>query len=327
MGVNLPPRRPLAALPTPLVRADRLGRVLGLDLWVKRDDLSGFVHAGNKARPLELLVEDAVRTGHDHLVGCGGPSSNFCAGLAAAASTAGLRCTLVLYGDQPDPAPFNLAAARAWGAEVTFTGDPDRAAVEAAARRTAAALAADGHRPYVVPRGGATPLGTAGFAAASVELAGQIGEGPRPERIVMAAGSGASAAGLLTGLGALGWSTTIAAAAVSRPAEETATRIGDLATACAELIGVAPPDAGLLDVHDCIGPGFGRAAAGDEMAADLARRTEGLLLDATYTAKAAALLVRLAREAPMPTIFWHTGGVVAAVTELTRGTSGGHVAP
>jgi D-cysteine desulfhydrase len=309
-----------------LTRAERLGRVLGLDLWVKRDDLSGFVHAGNKARPLELLVEDALRTGRDHLVGCGGPSSNFCAGLAAAASTAGLRCTLVLYGEAPTTAPFNLAAARAWGAEVTFTGDPDRTAVEAAAVRTAAGLAADGHRPYVVPRGGATPLGTAGFAAAAAELAGQI-RGAPPDRVVIAAGSGASAAGLLTGFGVVGWETTVAAAAVSRAVDETRRQILTLAGGCAEMVGAPTPDPSRLEVHDCLGPGFGRAAPDDEVAADLARRTEGLLLDATYTAKAAALLVRLARAAPLPTVFWHTGGVAAAQNELTRDETRGHPAP
>lgn len=315
--MRLPPRRPLAVWPTPLTRAERLGRALGLELWVKRDDLCGFVHAGNKTRALELLIEDAVRGGHDHVVGCGGPTSNFCAALAAAAASAGLRCTLVLHGDQPPPRPFNLAAAVAWGASISFTGDPDRAAVEPAAARTAAVLTADGHRPYVVPRGGATPVGVAGFAAAAIELAGQVAGGRPPDRIVIAAGSGASAAGLLTGIESLGWDTTVVAAAVSRPVAETRDRIVVLAGGCADLVGVPRPSPDRLEVHDAIGPRFGPASPDGDLAADVARRTEGLLLDSTYTAKAAALLFRLARRSATPTLFWHTGGVAAAITDLT----------
>jgi D-cysteine desulfhydrase len=320
--MRLPSRWPLGILPTPLVRAERLGRVLGLDLWVKRDDLIGFVHAGNKTRPLELIVDDALRNGHDHLVGCGSPSSNFCAGLAAAATTAGLRCTLVLSGQPTEPRPFNEAAARAWGAAIVHTGDPDRAAVEPAAAQIAAELEHDGYRPYVVPRGGATPLGAAGFAAAAAELATQFPEELPPERIVLAAGSGASAAGLLAGLTAVGWDATVAAAAVSRPPEETRERILTLARGCAELTGTAAPGVDRLEVHDARGPGFGLAAPEDEVAADVARRGEGLLLDATYTAKAAALLMRLARTAAGPTVFWHTGGLARALANPTEGATG-----
>ena len=51
---------PLAVLPTPLVRAPRLAEALGLaSLLVKRDDLTGFAVAGNKARQLQLLLEQA----------------------------------------------------------------------------------------------------------------------------------------------------------------------------------------------------------------------------------------------------------------------------
>jgi D-cysteine desulfhydrase len=322
--VELPPRWPLGVLPTPLAPAERLGRALGLELQVKRDDLIGFVHAGNKTRPLELIIEDALDGGHDHIVGCGSPSSNFCAGLAAAAATAGIPCTLVLSGDalEPAAAEFNVAAAEAWGASIVHTANPDRAAVEPAAASVADELTVDGHRPYLVPRGGATPLGAAGFVIAAVELADQLAGDPPPERIVIAAGSGASAAGLLAGLAHLGWDTKVAAAAVSRPAEETRARIVTLARKCAERLGTPAPDPDRLEIHDAIGPGFGLADVAGDVAAELARRTEGLLLDATYTAKAAGLLALLARDAAGPTVFWHTGGIARALSRSTEGVSG-----
>jgi len=61
MAVIALPRMRLAALPTPLVRAERAEAVLGAaPIWVKRDDLTGFAFAGNKARKLEFLVADAL---------------------------------------------------------------------------------------------------------------------------------------------------------------------------------------------------------------------------------------------------------------------------
>ena len=46
----------LARLPTPLVRLDRLSADLGVDLWCKRDDLTGSTLSGNKVRKLEWLL-------------------------------------------------------------------------------------------------------------------------------------------------------------------------------------------------------------------------------------------------------------------------------
>ncbi|MCH9003106.1 MAG: pyridoxal-phosphate dependent enzyme, partial [Planctomycetes bacterium] len=68
-----PERVTLAALPTPLVRLERLGRHLGdAQIWMKRDDLTGLEISGNKVRKLEYVVADALAQGCDTLV-TGGP--------------------------------------------------------------------------------------------------------------------------------------------------------------------------------------------------------------------------------------------------------------
>ena len=92
-----PRRVPLACLPTPLVPAPRLAEILGSGpLWIKRDDLTGFAVAGNKARALEYLLGDALDNGCDVLVAAGSVSSNFCAAAAVAARRCGLDCELLL---------------------------------------------------------------------------------------------------------------------------------------------------------------------------------------------------------------------------------------
>src|SRR5262245_19209676 len=130
---STPPRVRLARLPTPLHEAPRLAAALGIAgrLLIKRDDLAGFAAAGNKARPLEVLVADARRRGADVLVTGRAPSSNFCASAAAAARWAGLDCLLVYAGTGSDAGHPNLAAARHWRAELRWTGSADRASVDA----------------------------------------------------------------------------------------------------------------------------------------------------------------------------------------------------
>jgi 1-aminocyclopropane-1-carboxylate deaminase/D-cysteine desulfhydrase-like pyridoxal-dependent ACC family enzyme len=56
----VPPRIPLALAPTPILKLDRLSRRLGVELYVKRDDLTGLLESGNKVRKLEFLVGEAL---------------------------------------------------------------------------------------------------------------------------------------------------------------------------------------------------------------------------------------------------------------------------
>jgi len=139
--VSVPERVALASLPSPLQRAKRLGPRLGLeDLFIKRDDLTGFSLGGNKIRKLEFLIADALAQGADTLLVMGGPKSNLCEAAAAAARVVGMACEVILYGDRPNQAPANLALAEASGAVSWFTGDDDRSSVDAFAERRAAAL-------------------------------------------------------------------------------------------------------------------------------------------------------------------------------------------
>ena len=52
------PRLRLAVLPTPLQPCPRLSAEVGVDVWVKRDDLTGLAFGGNKIRHFELIFAD-----------------------------------------------------------------------------------------------------------------------------------------------------------------------------------------------------------------------------------------------------------------------------
>jgi D-cysteine desulfhydrase len=318
VAVTLPPRFPLAALPTPLRRTEHLERALGgPPIYVKRDDLTGFALAGNKARKLEFLVADALSVRCDVLVTGGGPGSNHCQATAAAARVAGLSCVLVLYGVEPGREHPNLRMARAFGADVRFTKDPDRRSVDRALEEVAKELRAAGKAPYVIPRGGATALGAVAYALAADELAEQLqASGVRPGVVVVAAGSCGTQAGLVAGAVARGYPWRVVGAAVSRPVDESRERVLDLARGCAGLLGT--PEAGEddVDVRDARGPGYGLPSPEGVAAARLAAETEGLLLDPVFTAKAFAVVVSMIRDGlDAPAVFVHTGGVASVLSE------------
>lgn len=305
-------RFPLAVLPTPLTRLERLAPALGRGpLWAKRDDLTGFGVAGNKARALEHLIGDALARDADVLVTGGGPDSNFVAAAAQAAAVAGLDCELVVAGDARGTTTLALAADA--GARLHPLGDGPRDRVDGAVERLAAELGAAGRRPVAVPRGGSTPVGAAGFAAAAAEVVGQWPEPEPPAAVVIPVGSGGSVAGLLAGLAAAGARWPVLGVSVSRPPEEIAATVLALAEEAARLAGTPGPRTDLMTVVDARGPGFGVASPADRAAADLVRRTEGLLLDDTYGAKAAAVLVEHLGTAPRPALLWLTGGIASAL--------------
>jgi len=319
VALTLPDRYPLAALPTPLTRSIRLERVLDSPpILVKRDDLTGFALAGNKARKLEFLLGDALAGGCDVLVTGGGPGSNHCQATAAAAHVAGLSCHLVMYGTEPARSHPNLALARRLGATVSFTAQADRASVDPALAEVAEGLAAAGHRPYVIPRGGATAVGAAGYGLAVAELAGQLTSlGLEPEIVVVAAGSCGTQAGLLAGVTAHSLPWRVLGATVSRPPTECRERVLRLARECGALLGGPLAEAGRVEVRDARGPGYGTASMAGTQAACLAASAEGLLLDPVYTAKAFGELLSLIRAGLQgPAVFVHTGGTPAAVLDL-----------
>ena len=309
----------LATLPTPLHRAARLEQALGAGpLYVKRDDLTGFAVAGNKARPLEFLLGAALTQDCDVLVAAGSPSSNFCAAAAVAARVAGLDCELLFPGPPPTAPSVNVELARAAGARLWFDAVPTREGLDDAVLRHADVLRDAGRRPYPLPRGGATAVGALGYAHAAAELDEQCrAAGFTPRTVVVPTGSGGTQAGIVAGQAAFGLPWRVVGASVSRPASSVKDRILVLAKDCAAMIGPDQPTEADVDVRDCRGAGFGVAGAADRATAAMALRTEGLLLDDYYGAKAMTLLRNLlAGGASTPAVYWHTGGIPAALAAL-----------
>lgn len=330
MAVSGPPpapaRVPLQAWsPTPLQQAPRLSAELGVQIWLKRDDLTGFGLGGNKVRGLEYLLGDAEQQGCDCFVTGAGPQSNWASLAALAARVRGLEPVVIHYGSPTAPVG-NLRLSTLIDADITFTGDADRASVDRAVEQRANELRARGRRPYAVPRGGATPHGALGYFHAAGELSEQLAEAAvQPAEVWLATGSCGTQAGLVAGAHAVGWGARITGVTVSRAPEECRQRVAELARDTAALAGrAAPPtDHTPVVVDGYIGPGYGRASPQGERAARWVASTEGVFLDPVFGAKAMAALVDRAEAGRLdgPVVFLVTGGAPTLFVPEATGES------
>lgn len=310
----------LALAPTPLQPAPRLSAEAGVEVWLKREDLTGMGLGGNKVRALECLLRDALDRGADCLVTGAGPQSNWAMLAALGARRCGLDAHLVFYGD-PVPPAGNLLLACVAGADIRFTGRADRASVDPVIEELSARLAAAGRRPYTVPRGGATAVGALGYARVDGELAAQMRDrGIQPATVWLATGSCVTQAGLVAGARRRAAHHDVIGVTVSRPASECVRRVACLATGALRLLAeessgdedgdVSIGDDEVLVVDGYLGPGYGLHSNAGRRAARLVARTEGVFLDPVFGAKAMAALLDHARDGDLrgPVVFLVTGG-------------------
>ncbi|WP_020660447.1 1-aminocyclopropane-1-carboxylate deaminase/D-cysteine desulfhydrase [Amycolatopsis benzoatilytica] len=312
------PRVLLAAEPTPLQYAERLTSVLGVEVWFKREDLTGLGLGGNKLRMLEYLIGDAVAAQCDSLVTGAGPQSNWAMLAALAARRHGLDPYLVYYGELCRPAG-NHALAELVGADIRFTGDASRVSVDAAIVELTSKLRAQGRNPYPLPRGGATALGACGYFRASIELRDQLAAaGVVPRAVWLATGSCGTQAGLLAAARWLGHPYAVVGVTVSRTADECRERVDELANGASRLLGTdataRPGDVAVVEGY--LGPGYGTASDAGSRAAALVARTEGIFLDPVFGAKAMAGLLDAVHNGQVagPVVFLVTGGAPTLFT-------------
>ena len=303
-----PPRFPLIDGPSPLHALQRFSEAMGgrAEVWIKREDLLPLAFGGNKLRNLEFLIGAALEEGADTLITSGRRWSNHARLTAAAGARAGLAVHLVLSGPPVDPPGPGIRLARAFGAVVHQLATSDRAEREARVAQVVDDVVTGGGRPYVIGVGGTGAVGAFGQLLAAQELEAQSADaGVTFDRVVLPTATGGTQAGLLAGLPA---SIAVSGMVVARTADELRPVIGSTASALGRDV-----DPALIDFDQrFIGAGYGRRSETADEAADLLARSEAILVDPIYTAKALAGLVAGVRSAAWDgerIAFWHAGGL------------------
>lgn len=321
-GIQLP-RVPLVHGPTPLVKRRRLDEMLGVDLWIKRDDASGGAESGNKVRKLELLLGDALGRGADTVITCGALQSNHARATALSCASLGLACQLVLHVEDPThtqlPLVGNVLLDRMAGAEIRLISTADYTHRTEIMADAAGRLCANGRVPYIVPEGGSNGLGSLSYVECMREVADQLPRrgvengAPFFDVVTHACGSGGTAAGVALGASAYGVGRSVRSFAVSDDAEyfrATIERLVAEARALDPSLGAPVP----LVVDDSArGPAYGAASPAQRATIVRVARASGLVLDPVYTGKAMHGLVEAIQRGDVPrgsrVLFVHTGGL------------------
>lgn len=317
MKIQPPPRLSLSQLPTPLeILPISPSPGSGIEILIKRDDMTGSILSGNKIRKLEFLFYDLISKRADAVITCGGVQSNHCRAVAALCAMSGLECHLVLKGRRPANPDGNYFLAALLGAKSEFVSSSEyENRIDEIMHRAAATYRKRGKKPYIIPEGGSDPLGVWGYVKALTEIKKQSKAADfRIDAISCAIGSGGTYAGLYLGSRLLGWDVKIIGFAVNRNSDYFKRRIFDICIGFEKSEGVdLGTDPGNFDIDDrFIGPGYAKIG---ETEADFIRgvaRNSGIVLDPAYTSKALlGLFNRIADgefDRKTNIVFIHTGG-------------------
>ena len=310
-----PSKLSFAHLPTPIWRSDALDELVGTQVWVKRDDMSGGAEAGNKIRKLEYLLADAVERRATTVVTCGGFQSNHARATALLARRVGLRPVLLLR--TPDGQPQRADRGNAFldmlaGAEIRTMSPDQYRERQAVMRGFAGELERAGEVPYLIPEGGSNALGALGYVDAMAEIREQLDSGVADAPCVFGAvahacGSGGTAAGVAIGARRKGIAPKTLAMAVCDDATYFHGVIAQILDKARALLGKV--DTNTVEVIDAYkGPAYGVASEEQKrFIVEVARKT-GLVLDPVYTGKALFGLAQMP-DKPERVLFLHTGGL------------------
>ena len=315
------PQAGFVPCPTPLERLDRLSKRFGIDLWIKRDDLTGIGMGGNKIRQLDFYFGAAMAQGADTVLITGAVQSNYVRSSAACAARLGMRAVVQLEDRVPGMGETyrrsgNVLLDHLLGAEIMhYPHGEDEVGADAALRERADALRAEGRAPFVIPLGlDNPPLGALGYMRAAEELVAQDGGF---DHMVVASGSGATHAGLLAGLRNVGSKAQVQGICVRRDAGQQRVRLAEVGRRLSALLGSNSiySNADIAVWDGALAPGYGRIGPEARRAIDLMATEEGLFLDPVYTAKGFAGVEGLLENGVITKgeriCFIHTGGLPA----------------
>ncbi|XP_033106061.1 bifunctional D-cysteine desulfhydrase/1-aminocyclopropane-1-carboxylate deaminase, mitochondrial-like [Anneissia japonica] len=176
-----------------------------IDIYIKRDDMTGSVLSGNKVRKLEFLLGEALATGCQAVITCGGVQSNHCRTTAVAAKQLGIETHLLLRSRSENLSETschgNMLLNSLMGASMYLVPikAQEKTDLEPRMQRLADRLQEEkGMKAYLIPIGGSNVVGLHGYLCGWQELLEQ-GVTDRFDDVILTVGSGGTAAGVAIG--------------------------------------------------------------------------------------------------------------------------------
>ena len=310
----------LANLPTKIEKLERLSEEFGTNLYIKRDDHTGSEISGNKVRKLEYLAKDAQDNGYNLLITCGGIQSNHCRATVAVATKLGMKSAVLLRIDAQPPVVGNYFLDKLMGADVKFCTRPEYSNSRAEIMEAMAEeYRKQGYKPYVIPEGASNEIGTLGYYNCMNEIVAQEKEmGITFDTVVVATGSGGTAAGLYLANEIHGYGKRVVSMAVCDDVAyftEIIDRISNGAKAYLPEYKDAQLNKENIEVIDkYVGLGYAISRPEELEFIKHVAQTEAVVLDPVYTGKAMYGVYNELKEGgalvgAKNILFIHTGGM------------------
>lgn len=222
--MNHPKKINLSFTPTPVREIIFEGR----KFLIKRDDMSGIELSGNKVRKLEYLLYQAKKEKAEYIFTCGGDQSNHARATAIAAAKLGMKSRLFLWGEEKSVSDGNMFLDKLSGSEIFFMNKKNYDFVNEIMQEESEIMSGNGKKVFVIPEGGSTTLGIWGYISFIEELTKQI-DLKNIDGILIAAGTGGTAAGILAGLALYNFKLKVYAVNVLYPKDVIRKKIMQLA--------------------------------------------------------------------------------------------------
>ena len=313
---------------TPVERLDNISRDLGVEFYIKRDDLTSFGSGGNKLRKLEYLMQEALDKGSTLVLTVGGSQTNHGRLTAAIAAKLGLKSTIFAIDEYPSEITANMLLDRIMGCELIIKRDDGTDEYEQIDRIIPEIIKEyeqKGERVYYIPMGGSNELGALGYYDCAVELNEQAKNlGIGDSRVFESVGSIGTYMGLFCGLKDIGSSLKLTGIAISPFGSYKEKRIVEYFNQVKEKYGFKF-DASLEDFDiekDYTRGGYNNLSKEVREAIYYMARKEAIILDPCYTGKGFAGILQMISEGKIKKgekiIFIHTGGFPGIYTPHHR---------
>jgi 1-aminocyclopropane-1-carboxylate deaminase/D-cysteine desulfhydrase-like pyridoxal-dependent ACC family enzyme len=305
------PNANISITPTPIYKMSRLSARLGSNIYIMREDLTGFAIGGNKNRKLDYLIGDALRKNADTLITM--KASSFSRNAAAAGKVFGFEVHVILAGTESEQNTHSQALFRQFETVLHYAQSESPEAIAVKYEDIINDLRDRNRVVYQLHPGGSDTIGALGYINAFDQIVQYTGKtGIHFDKIVHSTGSTATQVGLLLGQSISAYNATIIGMAASQKAGAQRERVRELAETTADLLKVSFDDSEIVVDDRFIGPGYAIESEEGRNAAKLFAVLEGVLLDSVYTGKAAAGLIQYAANGELGNnenvLFIHTGG-------------------
>lgn len=322
------PRIDLTFLPTPLHKLNGVSREYDVEIFIKRDDLTGSEFGGNKTRKLEYVLHEALEKGAKYIVTGASVQSNWCRQVTSAAARCGLKTILYLFDTKmPQESRGNLLLDKILGAEIhcfelkkgetLYDGLESTSALR---KERMDQLEAQGEKCHYIKVGAPVPKGHVAYISAMAEIIDQFENMGKNiddiDYIVTPLGAGGTYAGLLMAKNLFRMKSKVLGFCTSSMHPTMVEDIHEACNATFDFLGFGiAPNTEDINVSFEYGGEYDVPTTLSTGALQKVAQMDGVILDPVYTSKAMSGLLDYIQKGKISSgskiLFLHTGGVPA----------------